>query len=266
MIKFLFIIPTLNSYKLLPKLVNSLENQSYKKWRVIFVDGKSNSEHKKYLNELCESNLNFYLIEQSPSHKGIFGAMNQGITFAGEDEYVLFWGSDDWAPRKELLFELNNKITKDCNELINLDLLVCAGRYFDFKKSSLSRKTYFNKGNINFYNKKSFSKELFFGNTPPHQSTIFTPKFFKRKNFFNEELEITADLDIFLEISKFNDLIVYSNNLEIVYMGNEGISNKKTIKKLKEVFRSYRKNFNEIAFLPFIFRYFKKGLNKLKLN
>tara|TARA_Y100000589_G_C27115387_1_gene614039 strand:+ start:33 stop:833 length:801 start_codon:yes stop_codon:yes gene_type:complete len=266
MIKFLFIIPTLNSHKLLPKLINSLKNQTYKNWRVIFVDGKSNSEHKKYLNELCESNLNFYLIEQSSSHKGIFGAMNQGIKFAEEDEYVLFWGSDDWASRKEILFELNNKINKDYNELSNIDLFVCAGRYFDFKKSYLSRKTYFKKSNINFQNKKSFRKELFFGNTPPHQATIFTPKFFKRKIFFNEELEITADLDIFLKISKFNDLMIYSNNLEIVHMGNKGISNKKTMKKLKEVFNSYRKNFNGIAFVPFIFRYFKKVLNKYNLN
>ena len=68
---------------------------------------------KKYLNELCESNLNFNLIEQSPSHKGIFGAMNQGIKFAYEDEYVFFWGSDDWAARENILFELNNKIKKD---------------------------------------------------------------------------------------------------------------------------------------------------------
>ncbi|MCQ9200648.1 MAG: glycosyltransferase [Prochlorococcus marinus CUG1437] len=266
MIKFLFIIPTLNSYKLLPKLVNSLENQSYKNWRVLFVDGNSNEEHRKYLDELCESNLNFYLIEQSPFHKGIFGAMNQGIKFAYENEYVLFWGSDDWAPGKKLLFELNNKIKKDCNELTNIDLLVCAGRYFDFKKSSLSRKTCFKKGNINFFNKRSFRNKLFFGNTPPHQATIFTPKFFKRKIFFDEELEITADLDIFLKISKFNDLSIYANNLEIVYMGNEGISNKKTIKKLKEVFSSYRKTFYEIAFVPFIFRYSKKVLTKFNVN
>ena len=40
--KILFIVPTLNSYHLLPKLVNSIQNQSFKNWEIIFIDGDSN--------------------------------------------------------------------------------------------------------------------------------------------------------------------------------------------------------------------------------
>ena len=47
--KILIIVPTLNSYKILQKLIDSLHNQTYKKWRLIFVDGKSDINHKKWL-------------------------------------------------------------------------------------------------------------------------------------------------------------------------------------------------------------------------
>ena len=41
------IIPTLNSYNILPKLINSLKMQTFVNWKLIFVDGNSSIEHKK---------------------------------------------------------------------------------------------------------------------------------------------------------------------------------------------------------------------------
>jgi len=41
MINLLIVVPTLNSYKILPNLVRSLENQSYKNWKLVFIDGNS---------------------------------------------------------------------------------------------------------------------------------------------------------------------------------------------------------------------------------
>ena len=49
MTKFVLIVPTLNSYKILPKLIKSLKNQSFDNWNIIFVDGDSSSKHKKWL-------------------------------------------------------------------------------------------------------------------------------------------------------------------------------------------------------------------------
>ena len=53
------IVPTLNSYKLLDKLVNSLISQNNKNWRVIFVDGKSSLEHINYLKRLNQNDSRF---------------------------------------------------------------------------------------------------------------------------------------------------------------------------------------------------------------
>ena len=43
------VVPTLNTYSILPKLVNSLENQTWNKWNLLFVDGNSNKTHYKWL-------------------------------------------------------------------------------------------------------------------------------------------------------------------------------------------------------------------------
>ena len=60
--KFFIIIPTLNSYESLPKLINSLNLQTYKNWRVLFVDGNSKKNHRIYLKNLCSENPNFDFI------------------------------------------------------------------------------------------------------------------------------------------------------------------------------------------------------------
>ena len=53
--KILIVVPTLNSYKILQKLIDSLHNQTYKEWRLIFVDGKSDKIHKEWLMNKCKN-------------------------------------------------------------------------------------------------------------------------------------------------------------------------------------------------------------------
>ena len=38
--KLLIVVPTLNSYLLLRNLINSLRDQTFKSWRVLFIEGK----------------------------------------------------------------------------------------------------------------------------------------------------------------------------------------------------------------------------------
>ena len=46
--KFSIIIPTLNSYKILINLVDSIKYQTWNKWEVIFIDGDSIKTHKLF--------------------------------------------------------------------------------------------------------------------------------------------------------------------------------------------------------------------------
>ena len=95
--KILIIVPTLNSYKILQKLIDSLHKQTYREWRVIFIDGNSDKNHKKWLMQKCKNDKFLNFIQQDEKSKGIYGAMNDGFKKAYKDEWIFFWGSDDWA-------------------------------------------------------------------------------------------------------------------------------------------------------------------------
>ena len=120
--KFSIIIPTLNSYKILINLVDSIKSQTWNKWEVVFVDGKSYQNHKNYLKELCNRDKRFSFYEQAKSSKGIFGAMNQGLEIVDKNSWVLFLGSDDKLRDKFTLEKLSQKINSLGSD--NIDLLI----------------------------------------------------------------------------------------------------------------------------------------------
>ena len=105
--KFQIIVPTQNSYKVIGKLIKSIKDQTYKNWSVIFIDGKSNKTHINYLKEVCAKDKRFSYLKQNKKHKGIFGAMNQGLEDLEKNSRVLFWGSDDWVYGKNTFNKMN---------------------------------------------------------------------------------------------------------------------------------------------------------------
>ena len=106
----LIVVPTLDSYKLLPRLVASLKQQTFSNWKLLFVDGPSSKNHRDWIKSCCESDKRFSWIQQSSDNKGIYGAMNQGFETIGDNEWILFWGSDDWAISSTVLSKIVNKV------------------------------------------------------------------------------------------------------------------------------------------------------------
>ena len=81
------IIPTLNRYEVLKKLLKDLESQNYKNFETIIIDQSDNYNpefYKKY-------NLNINLIHQS--EKALWKARNRGIIEAKSD--LLIFLDDD---------------------------------------------------------------------------------------------------------------------------------------------------------------------------
>ena len=63
--KILIVVPTLNSYILLPKLVDSLKTQTNGNWEVLFVDGNSSKKHRDWLAKVCKEDIRFNWIKQN---------------------------------------------------------------------------------------------------------------------------------------------------------------------------------------------------------
>ena len=50
--------------------------------------------------EIKKKDPRFIFYNQNDNYKGIYGAMNNGIEYAKKNEWILFWGSDDYAYSK----------------------------------------------------------------------------------------------------------------------------------------------------------------------
>tara|TARA_Y100001968_G_scaffold332506_1_gene390911 strand:- start:5405 stop:6202 length:798 start_codon:yes stop_codon:yes gene_type:complete len=251
------VVPTLNSHFLLPKLIQSLQFQTWSNWNILFVDGQSNHNHREWLETCCSKEERCNWIDQSNSNKGIFGAMNQGFLKAKQEEWLLFWGSDDWAATPKV-FESFIEILSEIKSPYP-DLIVCNGRYANRLTETLRRRTSFisTKKNL-ILSSKTFRKYLFWGSTPPHQATFFGPGAISKLSQYSEEFNLAADLDFFLKLSELKKLKVLNIDLELVHISDAGISGSQTQKRLNEVRLAYMKSFGYIWWFPFVMRYIKK--------
>lgn len=257
--KLLIIVPTLNSYKILPKLINSIKNQNYTKWRILFIDGESAKEHKRWLEVCCTNNSNIDYIKQNEKNKGIYGAMNQGIDYLNNSEWVLFWGSDDWAANEDVFKNMVSLIDNESeNQFRNLpDLFIFNGFYIKRSSERLSRIARFESSKI-CLGQKEYKKDLFFGSIPPHQATLFRSGILKEIKGFDDKFKLTADLDFFLKLRNKKDLKVLISNQHLVNMSDDGVSARNSRLRFKEVINTYYKHYKYFFIIPFFMRYLRK--------
>ena len=183
--KIKVVVPTLNTYKILPKLINSLKNQTWPHWKLIFVDGDSDEDSLSMVEKSCKDESRLKIMKQENNNKGIYGAMNQGFETIKENEWVLFWGSDDWAISSNTFENIVNKVNSYLNKF---DLIVCKGIYVDKKSKKLSRVSNFFNNKFQIFLIKNFRKKLFLGMTPPHQATFLVREHFLKLQSFLDNL------------------------------------------------------------------------------
>ena len=259
--KFLIIVPTLCSYKKLPKLVKSLKEQSYEKWRVTFIEGSNDSENINYLNNLHNIDKRFNWFFEDKNKPGIFPSMNLGANMASQDELTFFWGSDDWLANSKVL-EIVNKLINDFLKKEKLpDLFIFNCRYVSKVNKFTRRGEFFNTNNQTILiDSEKYRNLLFNGYIPSHQATLFSPKSLEFKPLYRKQFKLSADLDFYLRLSKKKGISIGCSNIEIVHLMEGGISGQSTKQRLKEVLNAYKFCFPNFYFYPLIMRYFRKIL------
>ena len=244
--KILIIVPTLNSFHLLPKLINSLYSQTCKSWNVLFVDGDSSEDHRKFIKEICLNDKRFYFVEQKKKYKGIYGAMNLGFNFSDNYDWFFFWGSDDWLENKFVFEKIFNKIDDYKNKKYNL--FIFKGKYIN-TKGKLVRET-------KFLNLFSLKLSIFFGFIPPHQATMISKSCLKIVNEYDHNYTLAGDLDYFLKLSMDKNLKIKFVNFNIINISEGGISQRKNILRISEVIKAYKSVFGYFFIFPLLNRYF----------
>jgi len=250
----LIVVPTLDSHALLPKLVGSLQAQTWPNWRLLFVDGPSGPAHRAVLNHLCACDARCHWIPEDGPESGIFGAMNHGFIAAEPSDWLLFWGSDDWAASPTVLADAMTTLQQATTRASHADLLVCRGRYIDPHTLQPGRPSCFGP-RAAVLSARAYRRALLSGSTPPHQATLIGPGARTHLAHYAAGFRLSADLDYFLQLSRASTLRVQTAPIELVHMGTGGVSGQQTRRRLQEVRRAYHRAFGWAWWFPFSMRY-----------
>lgn len=113
------IVPVYNAGLYISEMYNSLKNQVYKEFEVIFVDDGSTDNSLQILKNIaeCNKNISYYALQ----HSGVSRIRNFGISKA-KGQYIVFIDADDLLEPlylKNLVSYMNNEV----------DMVVCGYQY-----------------------------------------------------------------------------------------------------------------------------------------
>lgn len=103
--KFSIIIPNYNNAKWLDKCLNSVLNQTYKNYEIIFIDDMSTDNSLEIANNLLKEHRVIELNQKRLNG----GSRNVGIIESNSD-YTVCLDSDDWLKSNTVLQEINDNL------------------------------------------------------------------------------------------------------------------------------------------------------------
>ena len=214
-----------NGEKYLKKSLDSLINQSYDNWELIFWDNQSQDNSKKILESYKEKKFKYFYNEKKTT---LYKARNLGIKKATGD-YICFLDTDDfWAPNK---LE-KQKIFFQSNPSIN----VVYGNYFIINEKLNTKKL--------AHKTKNLPRGKIFLSLLENYRVGLLTLCFKKNIFlkFDERFDIIGDFDSVLKISKKEKFGVIDEPLSFYRFHNDNFSLLNKNKHFNELKTWYEEN------------------------
>ena len=226
-VKISVITATFNSQSSIRTCIESLNNQTYKNYEHIVIDGGSKDGTIEVLDKYKK---NISLLISEPDN-GIYDALNKGV-LNSTGEIVGFLHSDDFYADKEVL-EFIAKIFED--PLID-------GVYGNLEyihKNDLNKK-------VRLWKPLIFKlAKLKYGWMPPHPTLYLRRNCYEKVGGFNLKYKISADYDFVLRLFVLNEFKFFYLNKLMIKMRTGGVSNRNfrsIIKKSIEDYDILKKN------------------------
>lgn len=173
--KFSIITINFNDKAGLQKTFDSVFSQTCKDFEFIVIDGGS-GDGSKELIEANQTKIKYWVSEKD---KGVFHAMNKGIS-AATGEFLIFMNSGDVFNAPITLQEVTPDLTADYD--------IYYGDNYKESPSSKRLKTYPEKLNFSFFYTSSIN----------HQSSFIRRSLFEKYFYYNEDYKIASDWEFFV--------------------------------------------------------------------
>ncbi len=213
--KFSIITVCYNNRDGLEKTIKSIVSQTYKDYECIVIDGGSKDGTKELL-EQYEDQIDFWCSEPD---KGIYNAMNKGVTHAHGD-YVIFMNSGD-------IFYNNNIL--DTIASINTDADIITGNVNRIDNDMPLR----------FHHKSMF--EQIYHETINHQGTFIKLALLKKFPYEENDLKIVSDWKFWIDSIIFDNASFYRTDTIVAKQDMTGLSQNKDVlhEERKKVINEY---------------------------
>lgn len=177
-----------NGEKYLQESLNSIINQSYKNWELVFWDNMSSDSSSNIVKNINDSRIKYF---SSNKFEKLYKARNLALEKCTGD-FVCFLDTDDFWSASFLQKCLDQILKNNCN--------VVYSKYYI--KNEIKNKMYLNEKKdlpSGIISKNLFKKYLI------GISAIFLKKEVFEKQKFNSEYQIIGDFDFFMRLSFKNE-------------------------------------------------------------
>lgn len=200
----------------LKKTRQSLENQNYKKWRHIVIDGDSGQETQRFLKSLPTVNT-FYISEPD---SGIYEAMNKAWKFADPRSFVFYLNAAD--------------VFADSNSL--LEASIAMRRYSFASWGCTTHEEIQDDGDgwvCKLVSPPSVANQLFAFGYRSHQAVVMKAEFIAKLGGFDESYKIAADWDLIVRAMLAAKPTTWSHPLAVFQLG--GLSQANMVRAHQEL-------------------------------
>ena len=227
-----------NGEKYLYDAINSVYNQTFNNWEIVFWDNAS-TDKSATIAKSFNSKLKYYRGKETI---GLGAARNKALDKCN-GEFIAFLDCDDlWLPEK-----LENQVDKMISDN---DIIVCYSDGYFLYGSNKSKNKFSSSKNVHFYKGEIFD-HLILSNFINWQTVLINRKLGGGNLYFHKELTYSEDHEILLRLS-LNGKIKFSTEPLIYYRVHKN-----------NMSRNYKLILKET---DLIFQIFAKEIEKRKIN
>jgi len=182
-----------NSDEYLKESIESILNQTYKNFEIIFWDNKSTDNSAKIINSYNDKRIKYYM---TPKFTLLGEARNLAVEKCS-GEWIGFLDCDDIYDKNKILYSLDGL---DESKLENVSLIYTKTKVIDSRGYQVSKMDKVFSGDIH-------NLLLTKGNFIALSSIMFQKHIFYKVNQIDVSLNYCEDLDLLLKISKVSNIL-----------------------------------------------------------